>query len=106
MIRVVDIELADPLLHCSNPAVAQRRAKQLFGPKTILYKSTRPTKKYMILNPQTDKFVHFGQMGSEDYTYHRDQERRQRYLTRSGHIKGDWKENPYSPNNLSRNILW
>ena len=51
-------------------------------------------------------WVHFGEMGYEDYTKHKDEKRRKRYLKRSAGIKGKWKENPYSPNNLSRSLLW
>ena len=28
------------------------------------------------------------------------------YLKRSSKIKGNWKNNLYSPNNLSRKIIW
>jgi hypothetical protein len=45
-------------------------------------------------------------MGYEDYTKHKDPVRRQAYLKRATKIKGDWKDNKYSPNNLSINILW
>jgi hypothetical protein len=67
--------------------------------------STRKTKKYMIKD-DNNKFIHFGQLGYEDFTKHKDEERRQRYLKRTEKIKGDWKENKFSPNNLSRNLLW
>lgn len=45
-------------------------------------------------------------MGYEDFTKHKNEERRQNYLNRANAIKGDWKKNPYSPNNLAINILW
>jgi hypothetical protein len=45
-------------------------------------------------------------MGYEDFTKHKDPIRRHNYLTRTANMKGNWKDNPYSPNNLSRNILW
>jgi hypothetical protein len=32
--------------------------------------------------------------------------RRENYLKRSGAIKGDWKKNKFSANNLARNIIW
>ena len=50
--------------------------------------------------------IHFGQLGYEDYTKHNDEKRRERYLKRTANIRGDWKENKFSPNNLSRNLLW
>lgn len=67
--------------------------------------STRKQKKYMIKD-DNNKFIHFGQLGYEDFTKHKDEERRERYLKRTAKIKGDWKENKFSPNNLSRNLLW
>jgi hypothetical protein len=52
------------------------------------------------------KWAHFGQIGYEDYTKHKDEYRRMNYLLRSSNIKGNWKNDMYSPNNLSINILW
>lgn len=60
--------------------------------------SNRKTKKYMIRD-DNNKFIHFGQLGYEDFTKHKDEERRERYLKRTANIKGDWKENKFSPNN-------
>ena len=67
--------------------------------------STRKNKKYMILNDD-NKYVHFGDSRFQDFTIHNDPERRQRYLNRATKIKGNWKNNKYSPNNLSINLLW
>jgi hypothetical protein len=39
------------------------RAKHYYGEDVKLLQSTRKTKKYMIYNPITNKFVHFGAMG-------------------------------------------
>ena len=52
------------------------------------------------------KAVHFGQIGYEDYTKHNDLNRRNAYLARATRIKGNWKDDPYSPNSLSINLLW
>jgi len=41
-----------------------------------------------------------------DFTHHNDELRRQSYLKRSAGIRGNWKENKYSANNLSRSLLW
>jgi hypothetical protein len=70
-----------------------------------VFMSTRKQKKYMIKD-NNNKFIHFGQLGYEDFTKHKDEDRRQRYLKRTENIKGNWKENKFSPNNLSRNLLW
>ena len=59
----------------------------------------------MVQDPD-NKWVHFGQMGYEDYTKHKDDDRRKNYLNRSSNIKGQWKSNKYSPNNLSIHLLW
>ena len=89
----------------SNPQTAYENAKRYLGKDVIMKFSTRQDKKYMILTPE-NKWIHFGQEGYDDYTKHQDKERQQRYLKRSANIKGDWRHDPYSPNNLSRNILW
>ncbi len=92
----------------SDPIVAQEKAYKYLGKDAHLHYSTRPSKKYMIYDPNNDLWVHFGTMKPpmEDATKHQDLERRRRYLARATKIKGNWKENPYSPNNLSINILW
>ena len=89
------------------------RAKHYYGENVILKKSTRKTKKYMIFDPNNNKFIHFGQMGYKDFTKYiqiydikRANEHRNRYLKRALKIKGDWKDNPYSPNYLSILLLW
>jgi hypothetical protein len=88
----------------SNPETAQKKAYDYLGKDAKLYKSDKKDKKYKIFDGK--KWVHFGQMGYEDFTKHQDNERRNRYLKRTENMKGNWKKNPYSPNNLSRNILW
>ena len=90
----------------SNPETAQKMAFKYLGKKAILYPATREGKKYKIYDPYNEKWVHFGQMDYEDYTKHKDKDRRKNYLSRSTKIKGNWKSNKYSPNNLSIHILW
>jgi len=94
------------ILNFSNPIKVFKKAKQQFGPNTIIAISDKPDKKYKILNPTTNKYIYFGQFGATDYTKSCDEIKRQNYLKRSANIKGNWKDNPYSPNNLSRNLLW
>jgi hypothetical protein len=95
----------DDIWEFSNPREAQRNVNDLYGPEFTLYRSKRKNKKYFIIRPDGHA-VHFGQMGYEDFTKHHDPFRRLRYLIRTAHIKGTWKDDPFSPNNLSRNILW
>ena len=89
------------------------RAKHYYGENVKLLQSTRKTKKYMIFDPYNNKFVHFGQMGYLDFTKYVQiydikiaREHRYRYLRRALKIKGNWKDNPYSPNYLSLLLLW
>ena len=93
----------------SNPVEAQRKLNaymRLVGHKQRpLYISNRASKKYYVIN-QYGKRVHFGQMGYEDYTKHKDEERRKRYRLRAITINGKWQGNPFSPNNLSIHVLW
>jgi hypothetical protein len=96
----MNVSKTDPLRRYSNPEEVVRRARRYLGKVPVL-KSTRPTKKYMITYKK--KHVHFGAMGYEDYTKHRNTTRRKNYLQRSAGIHGDSK---YSANQLSRNLLW
>lgn len=89
----------------SNPTEVQRKAMKYLGKNTLVYLSTRKDKKYMVKSPD-DKLIHFGAMGYEDFTKHKNKERRDAYLKRATKIKGNWKDNKYSPNNLSINLLW
>ena len=90
----------------SNPKVVQSKAKKYLGKDTLIQFSNKKDKKYMVYDPNTEKMIHFGQMGYEDFTKHKDENRRQRYLNRATKIKGNWKDNKYSPNNLSIHLLW
>ena len=50
------------------------------------------------------KTVHFGAKGMSDYTIHKDEDRKKRYLDR--HRKNEnWKD-PMTAGSLSKNILW
>ena len=97
----------------SDPEIVLYRAKFYFGEDVKLLQSTRKTKKYMIYNPITNKFVHFGAMGYLDYTkyvqlYNLEtaNKHRTKYLKRALKIKGNWINNQYSPNYLSMLLLW
>ena len=98
---------------CSNYDQVLKRAKHYYGNDVVLLPSTRATKKYMIFNPHTNRFIHFGGMGYLDYTKYRQlydlktaDLHRTRYLNRALNIKGDWKNDQYSPNFLSILLLW
>ena len=70
-----------------------------------IYISDRKDKKFCVVAPD-GKTVHFGQKGYSDFTQHQNQQRRDNYLARATGIKGNWKNNKYSPNNLAINLLW
>lgn len=107
-IRIVMTMINDKsLLLYSNPKTAQTKAYRYLGRKNgKLFRSTKRDKKYMIQDPKTHKWVHFGQMGYEDYTKHHDKARRRSYLSRSKKMKGHWKSNKFSANNLAIHVLW
>jgi hypothetical protein len=96
----------DEVYKFSNPKKVQELANKYLGKDGTIYRSINKAKKYMVYNPNTKKWVHFGQMGYEDFTKHKDPKRQKNYLKRTANIKGDWKDDKYSPNNLSRNLLW
>jgi uncharacterized radical SAM superfamily Fe-S cluster-containing enzyme len=58
------------------------------------------------------KIVRFGNTDNKDFIiylhddYKESMNHRESYLARATKIKGDWKSNPYSPNNLAIRILW
>jgi hypothetical protein len=89
----------------SNPKEVFRKARKYLGANVEIDYSTRKDKKFMVRDPD-GRWVHFGAIGYDDFTKHKDKARRQRYLKRATRIRGNWKSNKYSPNNLSINILW
>ena len=84
-----------------------KKAQQL-GAESLDY-STRKNNKYMVILPEGKK-VHFGSPKYPDYLYHKDQERRDKYLSRATKIKnrqGDLThELKESPNFWSSKLLW
>lgn len=87
----------------SNPKVVFLKAMRIYGKDVKLQISTRKDKKYMILNPENNKWVHFGQIGYEDYTKHKDEERRNKFINRNKRWANAQK---YSPAYMSYYILW
>jgi hypothetical protein len=106
LVEANKIGTGDPLYQVSNPRQVQKEAFDIYGKDAIIYKSTNPKKKYQIQDKNTGRFIHFGDATMEDFHYHKDPERRRRYLARALGIKGKWKQNPFSPNTLSILLLW
>jgi hypothetical protein len=85
--------------------------------KVIIKNSTRDKKKKMAIFYGKDKKVngktikgkkikttHFGQRGASDYTKHKDDERKKRYINRHK-TRENWNK-PMTAGALSRWILW
>ena len=85
----------------SNPSIVMKKAKELHLNPIQL--STRKDKKYMVLNPNTNKMVHFGYFGMEDYTKHHDEKRRELFKKRNHKWATAEK---YSPAWLSYYLTW
>jgi hypothetical protein len=74
-----------------------------------VYPSINVLKKYMILDPNTNKWVHFGSIHHEDFLKHKNKDRQRRYFERFTSLLGKDHESvkyPYSPYNLSLYVLW
>ena len=102
-----DKDKYEQLLKVSNPKkVIENAIKYFNDPNIEINLSTVKNKKYMIMNMDTMKKVHFGHIDYQDFTKHNDLKRREAYLNRAYNIRGKWMENKYSPNNLSIALLW
>jgi hypothetical protein len=71
------------------------------------YKSDKPDKKYYIIT-KNDKKVYFGQASASDFTKHKNEERKQRYIKR--HEKNElkyWNKSGIDTASFwSRFLLW
>jgi len=70
--------------------------------KFYLIKSPLKTKKFRIII--NDKHVDFGALGYSDYTLHKDEDRKNRYINR--HRKNENWNDYYSAGYWSRWLLW
>lgn len=68
-----------------------------------IYKSDKPTKKFKALF-NDGKVTYFGAVGYEDFTIHKDNVRKNRYILR--HKKNESWNNPKTAGALSRWVLW
>lgn len=95
-------EWSAQLLRYSDPCEVVRRAKLLGYDSSAIQESRTKTRKYAIITPD-GKRVNFGMMGYQDYTKHRDKERRALFRKRNA----KWASMPpYSPATLSYYLLW
>ena len=82
-----------------------RTLHKVYGEDVDLYFSSKKDKKFMVQDPN-GKWVHFGSRFYDDWHSHKDPIRREKYLKRATNIKGNWKDNMFSPNNLALRVLW
>ena len=86
----------------SNPSEVFKNARDIFGDDVEIKLSDKPDKKYMLKNPK-GKWIYFGQMGYEDYTKHKDKDRRDLFLKRNK----KWANKPhFTPAYLAYHLLW
>ena len=69
----------------------------------VIKPSSRKDKKFEALI-DGKKTIHFGQKNASDYTIHKDDERKKRYIDR--HRKTEQWNNPLTAGFWSKNILW
>jgi hypothetical protein len=87
----------------SNPKTVRRLVDKYYGEDVELYLSTRENKKYMIQNPETGKMIHFGQIGAEDFTKHKNIDRRRMFRLRNA----KWaKSDKWTASFASYFLLW
>jgi len=75
--------------------------------KVMIKKSSNPKKKYMAIFYEDDKktrTVHFGCAGMSDFTKHKDEARKKRYINRH-RVRENWSD-PKTAGALSRWVLW
>ncbi len=96
----------EDLLLVSDPKAVRIKLGKWLNQEVELFVSPRKNKKYRVYDSVNEKFVDFGDIRHEDFTKHKDEKRRERYLNRATNTKGKWKSNKYSPNNLAIHGLW
>jgi hypothetical protein len=92
----------EDLIEISDPYTVYTKFKKIYPPDSDIKISTRKTKKYMIWDPDKEKWFHFGS-NMEDYTFHRNLQRRTNFLRRNK----KWAESDiYTPAYASYTLLW
>ena len=74
-----------------------------------LFKSDSPNKKYKVIiyeNGIKKKTIHFGSAGMSDYTIHKDDERKLRYIKRHSNNENWSKSGIFTAGFWSRWMLW
>lgn len=91
----------------SDPSKVIKNADKYLGKKNYeLRISNAKNYKYTIIRSDNGRKIEFGGAGYYDYTKTNDETKRDNYLRRSEKIKGNWRNDKWSRNWLSRNLLW
>ena len=93
------------LKEVSNFEKVKANAKKYDDRLEVNISSTK-NKKYVIIHPETGRKVNFGDVRYADYTFTGNDTKREAYLSRANKIRGNWKNDKFSPNNLSIHLLW
>ncbi len=93
-------------LNNTNIEAAQFNAFDYLGKDGVLFYSPHKSKKFRIYDPIFDKWVDFGNINEKDFTKHKNENLRQKFIKKISKSRGDWRENPFSPQRLTIEILW
>jgi hypothetical protein len=92
----------EELLKLSNPEEVFKKFIRIYPPESHIKISSKKDKKYMIYNPHTQKYFHFGST-MPDFTRHMDMDRRNKFLLRNH----GWKHyDKYTPAYASYYLTW
>jgi len=94
--------MMDSICEVSDPELVLKQLKKYYGDKVDLYLSTSKNKKYMVYN-EDGKKIHFGSIIYQDYTKHKNKQRRDSFRNRNK----KWKDaDKFTPAHLSYYLLW
>ena len=92
----------EDLVLISDPYKVYSKFKKIYSCDSDIKIRTRKNKKYMVYDPNIKKWFHFGST-MEDYTFHRDLQRRLKFKTRNRR----WADaDIYSSAYASYTLLW
>ena len=86
----------------SNPELVLKQLKKYYGDDVDLYLSSSKNKKYMVFDEQGKK-VHFGSILYQDYTKHKDKQKRNNFRNRNRRWAVAVK---FTPPHLSYYLQW
>ena len=92
----------EKICEVSNPEIVLKQLKKYYGDDVDLYLSSSKHKKYMVFN-EDGKKVHFGSILYQDYTKHKNKQRRDNFRNRNKRWVDSEK---FTPAHLSYFLLW